>query len=274
MQARDFLQLAPPARKRVRGALLTLCSRGYLREGSYTGQYLYVFSNRYSVKPRHGSRQDSPVYRTPQSEASSSEPTCVPSRTAGSLPDLDSSVASTTAALRLGGNRPARFTHEATGINLSSSTVAELLEEYYSDLHPRFPLLLDPTTIIDSYEQAPLLFWTVVAIASKDSDKYASDYARLQILVRQLVADIILLGTRSIHLVQALLLLCVWSFPHTDMSKEPFSMYCSVAISMARSLGLHRPQHPYILFAAKVAEIGTLETRTSTWLSCFIVDQW
>lgn len=148
------------------------------------------------------------------------------------------------------------------------------LFRYYHHLHPRFPLLLEPATIINSYERAPLLFWSVLAIASKDSDKYISDYPRLQILLRQLVADILLLGTRSIYLVQALLLLCVWSFPQEDMNKEPFSMYCAVAISMARSLGLHRPKYPFLLFAAKASEIGTIETRTATWLSCFIVDQW
>lgn len=127
---------------------------------------------------------------------------------------------------------------------------------------------------MDSYEKAPLLFWVVLAIASKDSEKYASDYSRLQILSRQLIADIILIGTKSIYLVQALLLLCVWSFPHEDMNREPFSMYSAVAISMARSLGLHRPQYPFILFAAKASEIGTVEVRRITWLSCFIIDQW
>ncbi|KAL4917394.1 fungal-specific transcription factor domain-containing protein [Aspergillus aurantiobrunneus] len=223
-----------------------------------------------SLKPRH---EGDSAYKTPRSEGSVIEPTNLSTRR-GPLSSLDSSVASITAELRLGGKRLARFTHEATGVNLISSVVAELLEEYYSNLHPRFPLLLDPATIIDSYEKAPLLFWTVLAIASKDSEKYASDYSRLQILVRQLVADILLLGTRSIYLVQALLLLCVWSFPHEDMNREPFSMYCAVAISMARSLGLHRPQHPFLLFAAKASEIGTLETRTATWLACFIVDQW
>jgi hypothetical protein len=134
--------------------------------------------------------------------------------------------------------------------------------------------LFDPTAILDSYEKAPLLFWVVLAISSKDSEKYASDYTRLQILSRQLVADIILIGTKSIYLVQALLLLCAWTFPHEDMNKEPFSMYSAVAISMARSLGLHRPEYPYLLFAAKASEIGTLETRRITWLSCFLVDQW
>ncbi|KAJ6113224.1 hypothetical protein N7523_006541 [Penicillium sp. IBT 18751x] len=178
------------------------------------------------------------------------------------------------AELRHGGRRSARFTHEATGVNLTSSVVAKLLEEYYAHLHPRFPLLLDPATIIDSYEKAPLLFWSVMTIASKGSRKHAYDYPRLQILSRQLAADILLLGTRSIYLVQSLLLLCVWSFPLGNMNKEPLSMYCAVAISMARSLGLHRPKHPFPLFAAQASEIGNLESRTATWLSCFIVDQW
>ncbi|KAJ5569992.1 uncharacterized protein N7459_009422 [Penicillium hispanicum] len=230
-------------------------------------------TSRRSLKPRSG-YEGEPAYRTPRSEGSGPEPTGLSSRPSGPPPSSDASVASIAAELRLGGNRSARFTHEPTGVNLTSSVVAELLEGYYSDIQPRFPLLLDPATIMDSYEKAPLLFWTVLAVASKDSEKYALDYPRLQILLRQLVADILLLGTRSIYLVQALLLLCVWSFPHEDMNKEPFSMYCAVAISMARSLGLHRPQHPFLLFAAKSSEIGTTEARTATWLSCFIVDQW
>ncbi|KAL2849605.1 fungal-specific transcription factor domain-containing protein [Aspergillus pseudoustus] len=227
-----------------------------------------------SLKPHHEHEEGENAYRTPHSEGSGTEPPALPSGLDAPLPGLEPSVASIAAELRLSGKRPARFTHEATGVYFTSSVVAELLEEYFSHVHPRFPLLLEPATTLDCYEKAPLLFWSVLAIASKDSDKYASDYPRLQILVRQLVADILLLGTRSIYLVQALLLLCVWSFPHEDMNKEPFSMYCSVAISMARSLGLHRPQHPFLLFAAKSSEIGTTETRTATWLACFIVDQW
>lgn len=141
-------------------------------------------------------------------------------------------------------------------------------------MHPKFPLLLDPKTVIDSYDKEPLLFWSILTIASKDSEKHAAMNTRLQILSRQLAADIILLGNRSIHLVQALLLLCVWSSPHGSMNKEPLSMYCALAISMARSLGLHRPQHPFAFFAAMSSELETLEVRRSTWLSCFIIDQW
>ncbi|GAD96897.1 pogo transposable element, putative [Paecilomyces variotii No. 5] len=227
-----------------------------------------------SLKPRHGYEEGESSYRTPQSEASGPEPTDPSSTPRGPLPGSDSSLTSITAELRLGWRRSARFTHEATGVSFTSSIVAELLEEYYSHVHPRFPLLLEPASIVDSYEKAPLLFWTVLAIASKDLEKYASDYARLQILLRQLVADIVLLGTRSIFLVQALILLCVWSFPHEDMNREPFSMYLAIAISMARSLGLHRPQYPFLMFAAKASDIGTMESRAATWLSCFIVDQW
>lgn len=179
-----------------------------------------------------------------------------------------------TAELNAGGKRPARFVHEATGINLASSVVAEMLKEYYYKLHPSFPLLLDPVTVIDSYEKEPLLFWTVLTVASKDSETYADVNPRLQKLSMQLASDIIIVGNRSIYLVQALLLLCVWCSPHGSMSKEPLSVYCALAISMARNLGLHRPQHPFPLFSAMSSEVGNLKTRLSTWLACFIVDQW
>ncbi|KAJ5125136.1 hypothetical protein N7476_010516 [Penicillium atrosanguineum] len=227
----------------------------------------------YSLKTRQGCEGDT-AYTTPHSVLSGSVPRESSPRPDIPLPGSESSVASVTAELRLGRKRSVLFTHEATGINLTSSVVAEMLEEYYFHLHPKFPLLLDPVTVIDSYEKEPLLFWGVLAIASKDSEKHTAINTRLQILSRQLTADIILLGTRSIYLVQALLLLYVWSSPQGSMNKEPLSMYCALAISMARSLGLHRPQYPFPLFAAMSSEVGTLETRRTTWLSCFIVDQW
>lgn len=40
------------------------------------------------------------------------------------------SLPEVTAILHAGGKRPSRFVHEATGINLASSVVAEMLKEY------------------------------------------------------------------------------------------------------------------------------------------------
>jgi hypothetical protein len=86
------------------------------------------------------------------------------------------------------------------------------------------------------------------------------------------IAKDIICGPRSIYLVQAFLLLYLWSFPYEIMNKEPSSMYCALAKSMAKSLGLHRPQHPFQFFSAKDVIIGDLENRSRTWLACFIVD--
>ncbi|KAI0121294.1 fungal-specific transcription factor domain-containing protein [Xylariales sp. AK1849] len=227
-----------------------------------------------SRKGRPGDEEADLLARTNRSEPPGTEPLkslVSPDRTSQCW---DATVALAATDLRRGKKSSTRFVHEATKVDLAPGVVAELLEEYYLNKYPKFPLLIDATTIIESYDKAPLLFWSVLAIASKDSEKHASHHLPLHSLTRQLAADILLLGTRSIHLVQALLLLYVWSFPHKDMNKEPLSMYCAVAISMARSLGLHRPQHPFRFFAAKASEIGTVETRTITWLSCFIVDQW
>lgn len=59
------------------------------------------------------------------------------------------------------------------------------LSRYYYKLHPSFPLLLDPVTVIDSYEKEPLLFWTVLTVASKDSETYADVSPLLQKLSMQ-----------------------------------------------------------------------------------------
>lgn len=113
-----------------------------------------------------------------------------------------------------------------------------------------------------------------MTIACRHSESHSYLYQQLQDLVKHLIAEHILLGSRSILLVQAFLLLCIWPFPHESMSKDPSSIYCGFAITMAKLLGLHRPQHPFRFFSAKDVEIGDLEARTRTWLACFIVDQW
>lgn len=226
-----------------------------------------------SLKARQGVGSDT-ANTTTDSVISSSMSTDQSPLQGSPLPGSNHSVSRISADLRFGRRKSCLFTHEATGINLTSSFVVEMIEEYYSDFHPKFPLIIDPNTVLDSYEKEPLLFWSVLSIASKDSERHAPVNTRLQILSRQLVADIILLGSRSIYLVQALLLLYVWSSPQGDMNKEPLSMYCALAISMARSLGLHRPEHPFPLFAAKSSEVGSSDARQVTWLSCFIVDQW
>ena len=83
----------------------------------------------YSLKTRQGCEGDT-VYATPHSLLSGTVPTELPPRPDSPLPSSDSYVASVNAELRIGRKRSVLFTHDATGISLTSSVVAEMLEEY------------------------------------------------------------------------------------------------------------------------------------------------
>jgi hypothetical protein len=127
--------------------------------------------------------------------------------------------------------------------------------------------------LVESYNTCPLLFWIVMAIASKASRKYADLYLQLRHLIERLVADHANPASRSTYFVQALLLLCIWPFPFSAVNEEPSWLYCSLAIHMAMLLGLHRPQHPFRLLNAADAEVGDLAVQTRTWIACFVVNQ-
>lgn len=133
MPVKNFLHLVRHAKKQASDVLLTLRSRGHPREGkadpmhSLFIQYCPLIGP--SLKTHQGCEGDT-AYTTPHSVLSGTVPREKSSRPDSPLPGSESSVASITAELRLGRKRSVLFTHEATGINLTSSIVAEMLEEY------------------------------------------------------------------------------------------------------------------------------------------------
>ena len=144
---------------------------------------------------------------------------------------------------------------------------------YYSSYHTRFPLLQEPMGCIDSYNTCPLLFWTVMELAARNSSTYLYLSPQLQAPVARLAANFSAPASRSIYFVQALLIRCLWPLPYMTVNGDPSCLYCGVAIQMATLIGLHRPQHPYRFLSAMDSELGNLEARIRTWVSCFIVDQ-
>lgn len=172
-------------------------------------------------------------------------------------------------------NPYAEFTNKVIdGIELDQSTVADLLEEYvarfgticstlttnryYMNCHVRFPLLQDPSACIKSFDTCPLLFWAVMAVASKRSHKYSYLHEQLRDPVTRLAAEHTKPTNRLIAFVQALLLLCVWPFPYAQLRENPAWLYCGLATHMAMLLGLHRPQYPTQFLGAEDSEDGIL----------------
>ncbi|KAI9821069.1 MAG: hypothetical protein M1827_003802 [Pycnora praestabilis] len=145
---------------------------------------------------------------------------------------------------------------------------------YFTFYHPFLPLLDPERTPDHYYEISPLLFWTVISIASR---RYAFEPSLLNNLsapVSRLVWTTIAEIPHVYHIVKALSLLCTWPLPVSSTSTDPTFMLSGVMMHIAMQIGLHRPSHAqdFTKFRVELRD-GELRDRVKTWAACNIVCQ-
>lgn len=89
------------------------------------------------------------------------------------------------------------------------------------------------------YENGSLLFWAIILVACR---RYARDPAILPFLmdaVRREIFTAISSLPLSIHSINALILVCTWSFSDVRFINDPGSMFAGVAMNAALLLGIH-----------------------------------
>jgi len=94
----------------------------------------------------------------------------------------------------------------------------------------------------DYYERSQLLFWTIIAIASRSYSEEAGIYAGLRTPLDKLMWEKISSTPHSHLTIQAILLLCVWPYSSPSMVTNPSFMLISIAKTACMHLGLHRPE--------------------------------
>ncbi|KAL1984930.1 hypothetical protein VTN96DRAFT_8589 [Rasamsonia emersonii] len=159
------------------------------------------------------------------------------------------------------------------GVELDSSTVSDLLKEYYLHYHDQFPILSESPTVLDNYDTCPLLFWTVMMIASKEAPQHKHLFPAVTSVVTSLASSISPPAEQTLQLIQALLLLCNWPPPYGATIHDNSSTYCGLAVTYALRQGLHRPHHVSDFVYEADFDEATMRERKKTWLACFIVSQ-
>ncbi|KAF2107394.1 hypothetical protein BDV96DRAFT_298868 [Lophiotrema nucula] len=158
------------------------------------------------------------------------------------------------------------------GVELVPDQVADLVEHYFVNYHPQFPILPDIASFRDYSANEDLLFWTVVTIALRNKLEYRSIYLVLAESVRLLACDIARSGLPSLQSIQSLLLLCCWPPPFGPSIDDPSSTFVSLASSSALRLGLHRPRFVSEYEYKLQLDDFTLVQRRRTWICCFIIN--
>jgi len=177
--------------------------------------------------------------------------------------------------LKQGGsyNMP-RIIREIENVGLTEDQVNNLFHQFWAFYHQYLPFL-DPTQTPDQYyQQHPLLFWAIVAVAAR---RYTSDPGLLNALTGPLTR---LLWTTvgevpSNHfVVKGLCLLCVWPLPTSTTTTDPTHILSGVMMKTATGIGLHRPNHTQDFSRVSIdLNKEQLHDRVTTWAVCNIVAQ-
>ncbi|KAL5365339.1 hypothetical protein BJX96DRAFT_181543 [Aspergillus floccosus] len=113
---------------------------------------------------------------------------------------------------------------------------------FFQKYHPHAPIL-DPAISPDEYfSRSSLLFWAILLISSRRYSDEPGLLVSLTAPVKKLLWDTIANPPHTWHLVQAIVLLCLWPFPTSSLSTDNTAVLVATAQTIAIRLGLHRPE--------------------------------
>lgn len=112
---------------------------------------------------------------------------------------------------------------------------------YFQEYHPMLPLLDSSASPNTVYQQAPFLFWMIVAIGSRRYPRQPTLTQALAQPVTELALQSIIVRLKPIERLRGLLLLLTWPFPSGPFYRDPTFLLGGNILHMAMSCGLHAP---------------------------------
>ncbi|KAJ6785302.1 hypothetical protein PWT90_09219 [Aphanocladium album] len=168
------------------------------------------------------------------------------------------------------------YSHELEGVRLTDEHVTHLFNEFFAFYHPFLPFLNATQPPDQYYQQHPLLFWSVIAVAARRFSPEGSPNLITNLsgpLTRFLWTTIGEVPS-NYYVVKAMCLLCAWPLPTSTTSSDPTHILCGVMMKTATGIGLHRPNNIQD-FSRTSVELNReqLADRVTTWAVCNIVAQ-
>lgn len=193
-----------------------------------------------------------------------------------SLMGSDEAVSSLLHLKRGGSYNVPRYSRELEGVQLTEDNETFLFNEFFAVYHPFMPFLNPQQSPEMYYQQHPLLFWSIIAVAAR---RYSPANAPLLLTnlsdpLSRLLWSTIGEVPSNYHTVKAMCLLCAWPLPTSTTTSDPTHILCGVMMKTATGIGLHRPNHIQD-FSRVSVELNReqLGDRVTTWAVCNIVSQ-
>ncbi|TQS33810.1 hypothetical protein Golomagni_05833, partial [Golovinomyces magnicellulatus] len=193
-----------------------------------------------------------------------------------SLMGSDEAVSSLLHLKRGGSYNVPQYAYELDGVRLMDEDTTHLFNEFFAFYHPFLPFLNPGQPPDQYYQQHPLLFWSIVAVAAR---RFSPQNAGNLIsnlsdpLTRFLWATIGEVPS-NYYVVKAMCLLCAWPLPTSTTTSDPTHILCGVMMKTATGIGLHRPNNIQDFSRVSVdLNREQLADRVTTWAVCNIVAQ-
>jgi len=159
-------------------------------------------------------------------------------------------------------------------VTLTDHQISELFSLYFARYHPYLPLLSPDLHSTTYFGFSPLLYWTILVVASRRYEGRSGLLSELKQPLHQLLWDTISSVPQTYHVVKALCLICAWPLPTSSTSLDPSMVICGNMVQIAMQFGLHRPSHAQDFSRTKlVLREEDIKDRMDTWVAVNIIAQ-
>ncbi|KAI1750338.1 hypothetical protein F4782DRAFT_253957 [Xylaria castorea] len=164
-------------------------------------------------------------------------------------------------------------------VTITPKTVIELIQhfgdQYYVCAHFVKPI----ESLAVFHAVSPLLFWTIILVASQYHEAHSGLYEQLLSPYEELLRPFSNTAIQSIHEIHALLLLCLWPVPNRPEAISPTWNYISLAVGACIRLNLDKAASPNSVepprsnvpsYQRRLEEAG-MQIQRLTWLACLAI---
>ncbi|KAI1303866.1 hypothetical protein F5Y03DRAFT_184204 [Xylaria venustula] len=156
-----------------------------------------------------------------------------------------------------------------------ATTIIELIQHFGYQYHAHAHFIQPIDSLAHFYIASPLLFWTIILLASHYHVKHGDLYEKLLLPHEELLRPFSNTAIQSIHEIHALLLLCLWPIPRRVEASNPTWNYIGLAVNACMRLDLNKAA-PSASIEARSYTPGherrpekiSIQTRRLTWLAC------
>ncbi|KAK9234681.1 hypothetical protein V1525DRAFT_437847, partial [Lipomyces kononenkoae] len=222
--------------------------------------------------PRPSLPLDSPYGAHVEPSPASVEPPRIDNSPAApeTLPSTVSSTVSTTGSSNCKDDITSIGNKRLGDITLEPEAIRDLFDHFRRNHFSYFPILDEDFGASELAQSCPLLFWTIIVISSRHHTQHSCIYPGLLAPYTEILSKALVQSIDSIHVIQAILYICLWPLRNNDgHNGDPSFNYSGIAVNAALRLRLHSP-------SLETGEnrshgrfyIGDRDERTRTWRGC------